>query len=832
MIRRIKSKNIIYSLVFIMLLNAPLTVQASNSEDLSLYEKIKSFIFSSEESSDHDQVLSEFRQQFHAGNNNMADVAMNSNVQSIDANTEISIENEAKGLCGSTGLETQIPYGPYKISTITATDQDYGFGAEQSSVTTVLVNVKKTADVVSAYNVLGATLVAQGEHTNIWIVNPDEYYSDYAGTFTMTSETLYNQGDVTGTDAKTAQIAINADVIYEKVTTIQEHAGVLVDAGYSNMPAFGDIDNDGRVNLILYDINSDAQNSSSYIAGYFSMGDYMTDFTGIPIDALHMDIGIGQGVSSTTGEIQEGFYGTFAHEFQHALFYTYFGGHVSDSSQYTWVNEGLSGVADLYYSDYSTQTVPDPQNLDVGRVMYGTQNSYENGSTYGDFVNWAGTLKNYGMSYMMSAMMEERANGYINKAYDYFLTNLVDSSNATYTYNRLQSAVNYTGKSVPGIWGEVFRTALGNSVDTSGLTSDEVMEYVYTMYMESYMAAGGQVIDNGVITATDRLWRNGGSLWSFRNGNRYYIGSGSYYNGNDAYEQINSGGQITLVGYPSDSADIQATHEMAYTLDQSSYSTDSKNILKINIPNTEKLKAYVALYDTTNANPTYVSLGPLNYATENTNYDPTLDTADLYPIELGVDNYIEVDSAEITPHLFAFTYYKDVNTTVTYEWVDEIPGNLIDISTEATLELLATSYDYDNLAKEPSVTVTLKETTTILTKDQDYTVTYSDNINVGSATVTIEGMGDYKGSLSANFDILPISIVNATILGISNRYSYTGSEISPPFTVTMKGKTLEPNTDYTFTFTDNVNITKRGYLTVEGIGNYKESVGAYFEIYN
>lgn len=819
-------KTLVYALILSMSLSTPLTAYASNGEQANFYEKVKKFILGEEEV-DETEVLSEFRRQFHAGNNNMSKVLENTEQDniSIQGTSIASAESETQAMCGSMELNDLVPMGPYNIQEPYASvNKNYGFGVGESSETTVRVDVKKSVGVDSDYNVVGATLLAQGEHSNVWIVNPDEYYSENAGTFTMSADDLYTIGNVVATDAKTAQIAINADVIYEKMTSVQEHAGVLVDAGYSNMAEFGDIDSDGKINLIMYDIQSDAQSgSNSYTAGYFYMADYITTYTGFAIDAVHMDIGLGQGVNSATGEIKDAFYGTFAHEFQHSLFYTYFGGHVSSSTPYSWVNEGLSGVADLYYSDFTTSSVPDSQNLSFGRVSTGTINSYESGTSYGDFVNFNG-LKGYGMSYMMSAMMEERSEGYINKAYEYFLTNLVKSTKSGYTYSRSSSSVNYSGKSVPDTWGEVFRAVLGNSVDTSGLSSDEVMEYVYIMFMESYMSAGGRVIDDNITTTTDRIWRNGGSLWSYRNGNKYYIASENvFYNGNSAYELISSGGDVTLVGYPSNSSSIDATHEMAYTLDKTNYDIDSTNTINISIPETEGLRAYVALYEAKNANPLYGTTNYINY-----NYDAILDTADLYPIELGTDNYVTVDSDSIVPHLFVFTYYKDVNTTVTYDWVDT-RDNIDDI---AMVELLEKSYDYDGLSKEPLVTVSHRETSAILTEDTDYTITYSDNINAGQATVTIEGMGAYKGSVSVDFEILPISIVNSTILGISNRYSYTGAAITPSFSVTINGATLEADTDYTYTFTDNVAITKKGYLTIQGIGNYKESIGAYFEIYN
>lgn len=64
---------------------------------------------------------------------------------------------------------------------------------------------------------------------------------------------------------------------------------------------------------------------------------------------------------------------------------------------------------------------------------------------------------------------------------------------------------------------------------------------------------------------------------------------------------------------------------------------------------------------------------------------------------------------------------------------------------------------YTGQPLEPTVTVKDGETT--LVKDQDYTVTYSDNELVGTATVTITGMGDnYAGETTKTFEIYGYAI--------------------------------------------------------------------------
>ena len=66
---------------------------------------------------------------------------------------------------------------------------------------------------------------------------------------------------------------------------------------------------------------------------------------------------------------------------------------------------------------------------------------------------------------------------------------------------------------------------------------------------------------------------------------------------------------------------------------------------------------------------------------------------------------------------------------------------------------VASSVSFTGSNITPSVTV--KVAGRSLTNGTDYTVSYSNNKNVGKATVKITGKGNYSGALSAKFDIVP-----------------------------------------------------------------------------
>ena len=62
------------------------------------------------------------------------------------------------------------------------------------------------------------------------------------------------------------------------------------------------------------------------------------------------------------------------------------------------------------------------------------------------------------------------------------------------------------------------------------------------------------------------------------------------------------------------------------------------------------------------------------------------------------------------------------------------------------------AYVYRGWAVKPKVTVFAGGR--VLRKNKDYKISYSDNKKVGTATVTVTGIGEYKGEISAEFPIV------------------------------------------------------------------------------
>ena len=128
-----------------------------------------------------------------------------------------------------------------------------------------------------------------------------------------------------------------------------------------------------------------------------------------------------------------------------------------------------------------------------------------------------------------------------------------------------------------------------------------------------------------------------------------------------------------------------------------------------------------------------------------------------------------------------------------------------------TVNLAPTSFTYEGKQKKPTVTV--KCGTTTLKKDTDYTVSYSNNTNAGTATVTITGKGNYTGAISKNFTInkaaAKLSFANTSVSKTTKDAAFTNA-----LTKTTDGAVAFKSSN---TGVATVNSTS-GKVTIKGAG--------------
>lgn len=136
-------------------------------------------------------------------------------------------------------------------------------------------------------------------------------------------------------------------------------------------------------------------------------------------------------------------------------------------------------------------------------------------------------------------------------------------------------------------------------------------------------------------------------------------------------------------------------------------------------------------------------------------------------------------------------------------------------------------YGYTGKEWKPEVTVSFNSAT--LTAGNDYTVSYENNINAGTAKIIITGIGDhFTGLTEKTFTINSAEISGCTFAPIAD-VTYNTKAHTPEVTVAISGRTLEADKDYTVSYASKVNAGT-ATVTVTGKGNFTGSANTTFTI--
>lgn len=135
---------------------------------------------------------------------------------------------------------------------------------------------------------------------------------------------------------------------------------------------------------------------------------------------------------------------------------------------------------------------------------------------------------------------------------------------------------------------------------------------------------------------------------------------------------------------------------------------------------------------------------------------------------------------------------------------------------------------YTGSAAVPAVTVTKGET--VLKNGRDYVLAGENNINAGTASVTVKGIGNYCGSVTGNFEILPRTIGSAEFFADDSGLVFDGTAKEPAVTMTYNGMELKEGKDYTLEYRYNVNTSNSPTVIVTGLGNYIGSINRKFTV--
>ncbi len=175
--------------------------------------------------------------------------------------------------------------------------------------------------------------------------------------------------------------------------------------------------------------------------------------------------------------------------------------------------------------------------------------------------------------------------------------------------------------------------------------------------------------------------------------------------------------------------------------------------------------------------------------------------------------------------------------------LSELQGSAISTTSKKTItgkiKLSKSKYTYDGKAKKPTVTITG------LKRGVDFKVSYSNNKNVGTATVKVIGIGKYTGTLKKTFKIVPkkVNLSKLTtpkkkvIKANWKKVSGTGYQV-----LISRNKNFKNSTKFTVKGAKRLNITikkkiisgKRYYVKVRAykVVNGKTYYGEYSRILN
>jgi uncharacterized repeat protein (TIGR02543 family) len=539
---------------------------------------------------------------------------------------------------------------------------------------------------------LQGTLQIQGKHANVWVIDDISYHTAKGDSH---NDATCNLKKITPAMAK--DIADNFDGIYEMMTDPEAgfapHSGVLIKTSPDDPSPKGDIDQDGRVNLVLFDIYGDGGTSSaSYTSGYFwSMNFYSGEN---PIDMLAIDVGAGQGYNALTTGDSIATYSILAHEFQHMLFYMYYGIYLYDFNV-SWFNEAMSELAATYYVKRGTEIAT------FGRINSAAANGY-NSSSFSDFFAHS-NQKNYGMEKLFAMNAYKISGGQCaHNLYNHFRSTYPPTE---YTNNqkKVSALLNRTNAV-----GNMLKPALGAGLPSLQAMSDEdALRSVYSLFMETFAADGGLVATPAPVQTTKLYNKTYGSdnLWGCRaalgasgqDGHLHLNGSSSYYDlrSSTPLPTLESGNTVSVNGYGySYSGTASVSCEKIYKLTTTSALSPLLNItVSDNDDTAGATRYYVAL-----ENPT--PLGDIHHA--------GAEGADIFPLTKNAVNTVNTGGRRAW--LFVSTWFRKVDgkkVTYGYATVPNAPALSSKSDTAVTLTAAAGfEYSIDGVTWQDSAIFT------------------------------------------------------------------------------------------------------------------------------
>ena len=198
------------------------------------------------------------------------------------------------------------------------------------------------------------------------------------------------------------------------------------------------------------------------------------------------------------------------------------------------------------------------------------------------------------------------------------------------------------------------------------------------------------------------------------------------------------------------------------------------------------------------------------------NHAPTVTVKD------GDNTLNTTDHYDLTnvEHSAVGIYYVTVEGKNNYSGTIKVPYTIASDNNETGVTVTWTEAAENIIYTGSPITLHLTVTKggSTLTAGTDYEFAYNNNTNVGEATITILGKGNYHFVKYAKFNILKCPLTATMVTLSASDFTYNGSAQKPNITVTYNGVRTE-GLDYTLTNEGTTNVGT-GYYKVTGIGNF------------
>ncbi len=169
-----------------------------------------------------------------------------------------------------------------------------------------------------------------------------------------------------------------------------------------------------------------------------------------------------------------------------------------------------------------------------------------------------------------------------------------------------------------------------------------------------------------------------------------------------------------------------------------------------------------------------------------------------------------------------------------------VPFALKGTSMKRTVVTGLTTQIYDGKEQQPVPVVRVRDELTPLRPGVDYEVSYTNNIDKGTARVTITGKGRMTDAITQTFRIVAYDIGNDAdkrmmvngagngALDLTGAWERCGAR--PEFSVSMGSLPLEAGVDYRVRYTNNNKIGNIGTAVYSGLGNYTGRLTVQFRV--